>query len=66
MSEGQDARREAAERSRAMVLTLSEQLTKLLHDSGATEEECLAALKSAEATIPLLRLNSSLHGGYFG
>ncbi len=60
-----ESRKDAAERSRAIVLALAEQITTVLRESGATEEESLAALKCAETLAPLLRLESSHSRRYF-
>jgi hypothetical protein len=57
-----DWRKDAAEKSRAIVLMLTEQMTTLLRESGATEEEALAALACAKELTPLLQLESFLHG----
>jgi hypothetical protein len=52
-------RKATAEKRRGMVRGLTDRLLDLIEDSGATEEEALAALKTAKITLPLLRLESS-------
>lgn len=41
-----------------IVFALIERILGVLRESGATEEESIAAVRSAEAIVPILRLES--------
>jgi hypothetical protein len=43
-----------------IVFALLEQILALVRQSGATEEESIAAIRSAEAILPTLKLESKL------
>ena len=43
----------------AIVLALINEVLALVRTSGATEEESLAALRAAEAIVPILELESA-------
>lgn len=47
----------------SLVLVLTQSILSQLSESGATEEEALAALKSAEAIVPVLNLLSRSNFG---
>lgn len=48
-----------------VIVVLLEKLLAIIRDAGATEEEFLATLQSAEAIVPLLKLQSRYRQGWF-
>jgi hypothetical protein len=51
---------QATQQEPIIVFALLEQILALVRQSGATEEESLAAIQSAEAILPTLKLESKL------
>jgi hypothetical protein len=49
------------EKKSALVLALMQSILSQVEQSGAPEEEALAAIKSAEVVIPILDLQSQMH-----
>jgi hypothetical protein len=48
-------------REPAIVFVLIDRILALLHESGATEEQSLAALRATEAIIPVADFQSRQH-----
>jgi hypothetical protein len=49
-----------------MIMALTEQIVSALRDSGASEEEGLAALECAKIILPLQEMNSCIRARYIG
>lgn len=61
-----DIRTGKANARRAMIMALTERVITLLRDSGASEEEGLAALECAKIVLPLQELESCKMPRYIG
>ena len=61
-----EIRKEKADARRAMIQALTEQVITLLRDSGASEEEGLAALDCAKIILPLQEMDSCIMTRYCG
>lgn len=61
-----EIRKEKADDRRSMILALTERVITLLRDSGASEEESLAALDCAKLILPLQEMDSCKATRYFG
>ena len=59
-------RKEKADARRSMIMALVERVVCILRESGASEEESLAALECAKIILPLQEMNSCNGAKYIG
>lgn len=61
-----EIRKEKADAHRSMIMALTEQVIGLLRQSGASEEESLAALECAKLILPFQKMESCKSIRYLG